>query len=132
MDIVADTSAIIAVTANEPKEAALVKRTVGRDLIAPPSIHWEGGNVLSLMLKRKRATVAQVREAIKAYGRILIRFVDVSLDRALEIASKLDICAYDAYLVACAQDYRCPLLTLDRGLVHAAKRLGIEVWEMSP
>lgn len=132
MDLVADTSVIIAVTANEPEKAALVKRTAGADLIAPPSVHWEIGNAFSLMLKRKRVTIAQVQEAIEAYGKIPIRFVDVSLRRSLELAGRLGIYAYDAYLLACAQEHRCPLLTLDRGLARAAKRMGIDLWEVRP
>jgi predicted nucleic acid-binding protein len=32
-------------------------------------------------------------------------------------------------MIACAQKYRCPLLTLDEGLIRAAKEAGIEVLE---
>src|SRR5437763_8514880 len=54
MDIVADTSAIIAVIANEPEKSALVAHTQGADLFAPLSIPWEVGNAFSAMLKRQR------------------------------------------------------------------------------
>jgi predicted nucleic acid-binding protein len=41
------------------------------------------------------------------------------------------IYAYDAYMIACAQKYRCPLLTLDKGLIRAAKEAGVEVLEVN-
>ncbi|MGH8592316.1 MAG: type II toxin-antitoxin system VapC family toxin [Gammaproteobacteria bacterium] len=67
--------------------------------------------------------------ALNAYGRTAIRFVDVDLAVALKLCSQLRIYAYDAYLIACAQAQRCPLLTLDQGLTRAAKAMGVEVVE---
>ena len=43
MDIVVDTSVIMAVITNEPEKDALIEVTRGVDLIAPPSVHWETG-----------------------------------------------------------------------------------------
>jgi predicted nucleic acid-binding protein len=102
MDVVVDASVLIAVVANEPEKAELIRLTEGVDLIAPQSIHWEIGNAFSAMLKRKRVTLDQVRLAIQEYEKIPIRFVDIQLDDALEIASELNIYAYDAYLIQCA------------------------------
>jgi predicted nucleic acid-binding protein len=48
------------------------------------------------------------------------------LESALEIAEESGIYAYDAYVIACAEKYRCPLLTLDRGLDRAAVEAGVE------
>jgi uncharacterized protein with PIN domain len=41
MDLVVDTSAIIAVVANEPEKAALVANTRGANLFTPRALHWE-------------------------------------------------------------------------------------------
>ena len=38
--------------------------------------------------------------------------------------------AYDAYVLTCALAQRAPVLTLDRGLVHAAISAGVEVMEV--
>ena len=57
MEIVADTSVIIAVIANEPEKAAIVAQTQGADLFAPQSLPWEVGNAFSAMLKRQRITL---------------------------------------------------------------------------
>lgn len=130
MDLVIDTSAIIAVIANEPAKAALVEQTAGAVLLAPHSVHWEIGNAFSAMLKRGRITLAQAQKALSIYQGIPIRFLDVGLEDALALSSQLGIYAYDAYLLAAAQSQRCALLALDGGLVHAAKQLGIPVVEV--
>ena len=131
MDIVVDTSVIVAVIVNEPLKEALVRLTTGADLVAPHSVHWEIGNALSAMLKRGRITVSQAMQAVHAYQRIPIRFVDVELEETLRIADAQGIYAYDAYLIRCATKYGAPLLSLDRGLVAAAKDTGTRVLEVT-
>ncbi len=48
------------------------------------------------MLKRKRITVSEVKRVLTAYDRIPIRFVDVELPDAMEIAGKQGLYACDA------------------------------------
>ncbi len=130
MDITIDTSAIIAVITNEPIKPLLIKMTSGAELFAPHSVHWEIGNAFSAMFKRNRMTLAQAQKAIITYQHIPIRFMNVKLKEALEVANDLDLYAYDAYLVACALKRKSPLLSLDKGLKHAARRAGITVLEV--
>ena len=54
MDITIDTSALIAVIANEPQKNEIVRLTEGVKLCAPASVHWEIDNAFSAMLKRNR------------------------------------------------------------------------------
>ncbi len=129
-ELVADTSTIIAVIANEPKKPLLITKTQGYDLIAPRSLYWEIGNAFSAMIKRGRITLEQATTAIEIYEQIPINLVDVDLKQALEIVDKHKVYAYDAYMIACALNRNCPLLTLDGGLAYAAKAAGIEVWEV--
>ena len=131
MDIVVDTSVIIAVIANEPEKDSLIRQTIGADLLAPPSCHWEVGNAFSAMLNRRRITLPQAQQAIDAYRSIHIRFVDVELLQAVELAQRLGIYAYDAYIIACALNQRCALISLDRRLVAAAKVAGADVLEVN-
>jgi len=130
MDVVVDTSVIVAVIANEPEKGNLIELTRGADLIAPHSVHWEIGNAFSTMLKRGRIQVEQALEAIEVYRQIPIRFVDVELDQTLEIAGELGIYAYDAYLIRCGLKYTASLISLDQGLVEAAKQMGVNVVEV--
>lgn len=130
MNIVVDTSVIIAVIANEPEKDSLVRLTRGADLLAPHSVHWEIGNAFSAMFKRNRVTLEQALKAIQAYNKIPIRFVDVELERSLEIAETSNIYAYDAYLIRCALRFRSPLISLDKNLVNSAKRMKVKVIEV--
>ncbi len=130
MELVVDTSVIIAVIVDEPAKDGLISLTVGADLIAPRSVHWEVGNAFSAMLKRNRITLEQAMHAIDLYYTIPVRFVDVELEAALCIAGDLGMYAYDAYLVRCAQRYGAPLLSLDKDLVRLARQAGVEVVEV--
>jgi len=130
MEFVVDTSVIIAVIGNELEKAALIRHTTGAELLAPASCHWEIGNALSAMLRRRRITAAQARQAVEIYQRIPLRYVEIGLMQALEIASELGIYAYDAYVIACALNHKCALLTLDKGLRNAARRTGVDAPEV--
>ena len=131
MDIVVDTSVIIAVIADEPEKEALVRLTTGADLIAPDSVHWEVGNALSAMLRRRRASLAPVLKAVEIYGKIPIRFVNVELDESLKIAHAMGIYAYDAYFIRCALKYASPLISLDHNLLQCAKQMKVQVVEVN-
>jgi predicted nucleic acid-binding protein len=116
MNIIVDTSVIIAVIVNESSKPAIIQATQKADLLAPASIHWEIGNAFSAMFKRNRITLDEALEAVEIYKQIPIRVVDIELEEALRIAKQLNIYAYDAYLIRCAQKYSAPLLSLDEAL----------------
>ena len=130
MNLVVDTSVIIAVLVSEPEREILIELTKNADLIAPGSVHWEVGNALAAMMKRNRIELAQVGTVLKAYDQIPIRFRDVDLHSAMEIASEFNIYAYDAYIIACAHENRCAMMTLDMNLAQAAKRAHVTVVEV--
>ena len=130
MIVVIDTSALVAVLVSEPQRTTLVRATQGADLVAPGSVHWEVGNAMSALLKRRRATLPQVQHALTAYAAIPIRLVDVDLALALAVAAEHSLYAYDAYLITCALAQRAPLLTLDRGLARAATAAGVASFEV--
>lgn len=130
MDLVIDTSAIIAVIANEPERQAIVAQAADSGLVAPASVHWEVGNAFSAMFRRRRITLEQARLAIRSYERIRIRFIDIDLTHALELSEQLDIYAYDAYVLASALNLRLPLLTLDQRLAAVAPLMGVRTLEV--
>lgn len=130
MLLVVDTSAILAVLLNEPSKEALIALTAEAELAAPVALHWEIGNALSALLKRKRLTLNEARQVIREYKLIPLRLLDVGLDDSLVIAAKYEIYAYDAYFVACAQHLSAPLITLDSGLMAAARASNIAVVEV--
>ena len=130
MAVIVDTSALIAVLVGEADRDALIAATIGVELLAPASVHWEIGNALSALVKRKRLTLAQAQRALNAYAAIPIRFLEVDLALALEIAAEHKLYAYDAYLITCALAQRSPLLTLDVALQRAAQAAGVQLVEL--
>ncbi len=88
MELVVDTSIIIAVLCNEEHKNKIIEKTKNFDLVAPHSMHWEIGNALSAMLKQNRITIAQVKMILDQYKKISIRFIDIELDKSLETANK--------------------------------------------
>jgi predicted nucleic acid-binding protein len=131
MKIIVDTSALIAVIANEPIKHSIIKATQGAELIAPPSVHWEIGNAFSSMLKRKLITTEQALKCLEVYRRIPLCFEDVELDASLQLAAELNIYAYDAYLLRCALKYNVPILTLDKRMEMVVKQKSITIIEVS-
>lgn len=129
MDIVIDTSAILAVIGEEAEKASLVRLTRGATLVAPASVHWEVGNALSAMFKRKAIGIKEALQLLEAYAAIPIRMTEVGLKQAVELSAKLNVYAYDAYVLACTVNERAPLLTLDRGLRDRARELKLDVME---
>lgn len=132
MKIVIDTSAIIAVIAEEPEKARLIELTKGATIVAPPLVKWEVGNAFSAMLKRSRLTLEQAVDTIDVYNSISMEIVEINLKDAIRLAGKYNIYAYDAYILQCAIEYELPLISLDKDLVEFAKREGIQVIEVTP
>lgn len=130
MEIVIDTSALIAVISEQPEKAEMIRSTRGATLIAPPSVHWEVGNALSAMFKRKAIELPAAIKALTAYEMVPIRFIDIDLVQALRLSQQLNVYAYDAYILACAVNQHAPMLTLDRGLREKARDLKLDVLEV--
>ena len=130
MELVVDTSVLIAVLTGEATRDGLIARTQGAELLAPGSVHWEVGNAFSVLLKRRSLKLPQVQAALAAYAQIPIRFVEIELGAVLELADRFGLYAYDACLMACARRQRAPLLTLDARLGRAAQEAGVEVLEV--
>lgn len=131
MNIVIDTSAIIAVIAGEAEKEKLVELTKGATIVAPPSIKWEIGNAFSAMLKRSRITLEQALEAIEVYHSISMEIFEINLKDAIRLAGKYNIYAYDAYILQCAIEHNLPLISLDKELIEIAKRENIQVIEVT-
>ncbi len=127
MNMVIDTSAIIASVMRGPERDALAEATSGHDLIAPGSVRWEVCQVLSVMIRQKGIDVAEARRGMEILDNIPLRYVDVDMAQVLSIASRIKGVAADAFLLETAIRYNAPLLTLDRSLGRAAESLGVDV-----
>ncbi len=70
------------------------------------------------------------RLAIRSYEQMQIRFMDVDLEKSLELSEQMDIYAYDAYILVCASDLGLPLLTLDNRMAIVASQIGVLTLEV--
>jgi predicted nucleic acid-binding protein len=130
MDIVIDTSALLAVIVAEPERDRIVESTSGHTLIGPGSIPWEIGNAFSAMIKQRRLGLTEAQQGLEIFHTIPLRLVRVDLNNAISIANQIKLYAYDAYFLDCAFRHSAPLLTLDRGLERAALKLGVKLMEV--
>jgi predicted nucleic acid-binding protein len=130
MDIVIDTSALLAVIVAEPERDRIVKLTAGHTLIGPGSITWEIGNAFSAMMKQQRVGLVEAQQGLKIFNAIPLRLVKVDLNNAISIAYETKTYAYDAYFLDCAVRHAAPLLTLDLVLERAALKVGVKVMEV--
>ena len=130
MDIVIDTSALLAVILGEPERDRIVKLTAGCALLGPGSIPWEIGNAFSAMLKQRRLEFSEAQQGISLFQNIPLRLVKVDLNNALSIAHQTNMYAYDAYFLDCSLRHAAPLLTLDRALERAARKIGVKLLEV--
>jgi predicted nucleic acid-binding protein len=130
MEIIIDTSALLAVIVGEPERDIIVDITAGNSLIGPGSIPWEIGNAFSAMFKQKRLTIQEAEKGFAIFKSIPLRFVEPDFISSLKISKKTNTYAYDAYFLDCALRYNAPLLTLDKKLASMANEINIQTLEV--
>jgi len=130
MDIVIDTSALIAVIVGEPERNRIVELTSGNTLIGPGSTPWEIGNTFSAMFKQNRLTIDEAQKGLVIFDSIPLRYIKPDFVNALKISKQANMYAYDAYFLDCAIRHKAPLLTLDQKLKTAAQNLNVETMEV--
>lgn len=130
MDIVIDTSALIAVIVAEPERSRIVELTKGNTLIGPGAIPWEIGNAFSAMFRRDRLTLEEAQKGLLIYSGIPLRYIESDFAKVLRLSKEHNLYAYDAYFLDCAIRHKAPLLTLDRKLKAVADSLNLETLEV--
>jgi predicted nucleic acid-binding protein len=130
MDVIIDTSALIAVIVGEPERNRIVEITTGNTLIGPGSIPWEIGNAFSAMFKKNRLTLKEAQKGLAIFQSIPLRYIEADFSNVIKLSKNTKMYAYDAYFLDCAIRRKAPLLTLDRNLKATAMNLNIEIMEV--
>lgn len=130
MDIVIDTSALVAVIVAEPERNKLIEITKGNTLIGPGSIPWEIGNAFSAMFKKNRLSVQEAQKGFLIFSSIPIRYIEPDFVKVLHLSKEKNLYAYDAFFLDCAIRYKAPLLTLDKKLKAIANSLNLDTLEV--
>ena len=129
MDLVADASAFLAVSLNEPERERVIGFTKGATLVSPVVLPYEIGNALVAAAKKGRLDHPAALHALRIAQGIPVHLVPVDVAEALQVAFRLGLYAYDAYYLQCARETGFPLLTLDARMGRAARILGLSVVE---
>ncbi|MCP5019861.1 MAG: type II toxin-antitoxin system VapC family toxin, partial [Ketobacter sp.] len=84
----------------------------------------------SRMFKRQRIDLFAAEKALQEYSKIPILGVEIDLTSAVRLSHKLNVYAYDAYVIDCALKRGVPLISLDGGLLEACRRAKVEIIEV--
>ena len=123
-----DASAIIAVIADEPEAQTVINCTQNATIVSPSIISCEIANALTKMMKKNIiVTEEQMINLIKNFKLIPIKKVNIVLEKALEIAWRYKIYAYDAFYLEAAKRLQLPLVTFDGNMRRIGKELGLNV-----
>lgn len=103
-----------------------------RELWVPALWWYELANVLTVAERRRTLARTDVERAISLYGSLPIQTDQTDgfdyVRMLCEITRVYGLSAYDAAYLELALRKRAPLAALDRELVDAAKRSGVETW----
>lgn len=129
--VIVDTSVVLAVLLAEPSRAAIVARTKGKRLLVAPSVTWEVGNALVALVRRGRASPADIARAWASFRKMSFREAACDVAASLRIATDHKLYAYDAYVIEAARSARASLMTLDERQRVAAIACGVEILEVT-
>jgi len=130
--IVVDASAVNAMLLREASAEAVIDALEDEEMfLAPSLVLYEVGNALATAARSGRISRDEALEFAETCAG-LPWVLDTQTSRAryratlaLSVASGLTM--YDAAFLEIAQLRSCPLVTLDRDLAKAARKLGVEV-----
>lgn len=122
-----DASAIMAVILNESNRGAVIALTENATLLSPEVISFEIGNAFISLYKRKKLTEEELLAAFRLYAAMPIRNIKVDIEKALKIACKYKIYAYDAYYLEIAHRLKIPLLTFNLPMKKAGLDMKIKI-----
>jgi predicted nucleic acid-binding protein len=82
------------------------------------------------MFRQNRLSFKEVQKGLSIFNTIPIRHIETDLTSALKLSKTANIYAYDAYILDCAIKYNSHLLTLDKKLQSAARKMKIAILEV--
>ncbi|OQW91304.1 MAG: VapC toxin family PIN domain ribonuclease [Thiotrichaceae bacterium IS1] len=129
MNIIADANTFLVTALEEPEKPLIVSLSNGCELFSPEILHYEIGNALIAMIRRKRLTYAEAKRAYQLTQVVPVKLLKPDLEVSLEIAYQYQLYAYDAFYLQCALQHQMPLLTLDKRMKQVAKQLSLTILE---
>ena len=117
---------------SSPRVQAFFLKQAEAELWVPALWWYELANVLTVAERRHVLTRADIENAIVLYGHLTFRTDEAEgmgqVRRLSEIARAYGLSAYDVAYLELAMRRGAPLATLDRQLLDAAQKSGVETW----
>ncbi|MDR0300895.1 MAG: type II toxin-antitoxin system VapC family toxin [Treponema sp.] len=130
MKVILDASAIMAVILNESNRDTVITLTENAVILSPEVISFEIGNALINLFRKRKITEEELLAAYRNYTTIPIESIKIDIEKALKIACKYKIYAYDAYYLEAAHRLKLPLITFDNSMKKAGLDLKIKMTEV--
>jgi predicted nucleic acid-binding protein len=127
MEIIVDASAIMAVIAEEPRKEKVISLTKNSIIFSPNMVSYEIANGLTKMMKKKIIGKENMIILYRYFKKIHIKFIEIDIEKALELAWEYNIYAYDACYLESAKRLKLPLLTFDTGMQNIGRAIGINI-----
>lgn len=121
---VVDASAIAALLFGEPEASVIAARLTDAKLAAPPLLPFEVASVCLKKLRRHPEQREALLTAHQLLGRMAIAETAVELMEVVTLAEALGLTVYDGSYLWLARKLASELVTLDRQLAAAERRLG--------
>jgi len=122
--VVIDTSALAAVLFHEPRGDAVWRTVNERPLIAPALFTYELANVATRKLLAHPDQQGLI-EICSLVGQLSLTCFDIPFDRLVSLTLESGLSSYDAAFLWLSRESGAPLVTLDKSLAVAARRLTI-------
>lgn len=120
---VIDASAVAALLFSEPSAEAIADQVRECSLAAPTLLPFEIASVCLKKLRRYPSQRSLLLEAHSLLARLQIAKTDVDFDEVVRLAEDQGLTAYDAAYLWLAHGLRAELVTLDKKLAAAARKV---------
>ncbi|GJL64808.1 MAG: ribonuclease VapC [Nitrospirales bacterium] len=122
-DKVIDASALAAILFAEPDADVILEMVKNTTLSAPSLLPYELSNVCLQKIRRHPSKRAMLIQGLDFLTQIRITYCEVNSIESVELAEQNALTAYDAAYLWLANTLDCPLITLDRKLAKAARKV---------
>ena len=120
---VVDASAVAAVLFREPAAAEMARQLDGCQLVAPPLLEFELGNVCLTKRRRHPDQRDELLEIFRWRSRLAVVIKSIDDEGVLVLAEQAQLSFYDASYLWLARELDAVLVTLDRRLAEASRRI---------
>lgn len=123
MAVVVDTSALAALVFAETGFESVARQLEGQVMHAPTLIDYELASVALKKLRRVPANAAAVLAALETARQVPLARIQPDMVQVVALAVATNLTPYDASYLWVAKTLGLKLVTLDRALAEAARRL---------